>query len=98
MGYNTLKRPVYRVQYYLNLMNKWGIQPGILENLRDFSTNPRYRLYSPGNLGGTRTWILGSRKKPREKGGFYSSELDIVVKKEGFITQRQILSQKRRVL
>ena len=29
VGYNSLKRPVYRVQYYLSLMKKWGIEPGL---------------------------------------------------------------------
>lgn len=29
VGYNALKRPVYRVQYYLSLMKKWGIEPGL---------------------------------------------------------------------
>ena len=29
VGYNALKRPVYRVQYYLSLIKKWGIEPGL---------------------------------------------------------------------
>ena len=29
VGYNALKRPVYRVQYYLSLMKKWGIHSGL---------------------------------------------------------------------
>ena len=29
VGYNALKKPVYRVQYYLSLMKKWGIEPGL---------------------------------------------------------------------
>ena len=28
VGYDRLKRPIYRVQYYLSLMKKWGIQHG----------------------------------------------------------------------
>ena len=29
VGYNALKKPIYRVQYYLSLMKKWGIKPGL---------------------------------------------------------------------
>ena len=29
VGYDRLKRPIYRVQYYLSLMKKWGIQHGV---------------------------------------------------------------------
>lgn len=29
VGYNALKRPIYRVQYYLSLMKKWDIKPGL---------------------------------------------------------------------
>ena len=28
VGYDRLKRPIYRVQYYLSLMKKWGIEYG----------------------------------------------------------------------
>ena len=28
VGYDRLKRPIYRVQYYLSLMKKWGIRHG----------------------------------------------------------------------
>ena len=28
VGYNRLKKPVYRIQYYLSLMKKWGIEHG----------------------------------------------------------------------
>ena len=29
VGYNAQKKPVFRVQYYLSLMKKWGIKPGL---------------------------------------------------------------------
>ena len=29
VGYNALKKPIFRVQYYLSLMKKWGIKPGL---------------------------------------------------------------------
>ena len=29
VGYNALKKPIYRVQYYLSLMKRWGIKPGL---------------------------------------------------------------------
>ena len=83
VGYNNLNKPIYRVQYYLGLMKKWGIEYGVNGlHLRSliwaFKKEVLYKI-SPFPIGRTKEECIASEiavSKKVENLGYQVTQID----------------------